>query len=289
MPGPDVPAPLTAASLLGGRYRLVRLLANGGMAAVWEGHDEVLARSVAVKVLHPHLADDRVFQERFRREAVSAARLSHPSVVATFDAGTAATGTAYIVMELVRGTTLRQLLSERGQLPPYLAVGIAAQIADALAHAHAAGLVHRDVKPANVLLCRSDAGLVPQVKVTDFGIAKAAEGVGGLDLTRTGMLMGHARLPEPGAGRGGGARRPHRPYASGSCSSRCWPARCPSWGRTTWRPPSPASTGRRPGSGTGAQRWRPRSMLSLPPCWPGTGPSGLRPPSVSASRSGRWT
>jgi serine/threonine-protein kinase len=176
--------------LLAGRYRLLALLANGGMAAVWEGHDEVLARSVAVKVLHPHLADDRVFQERFRREAVAAARLSHPNVVATFDAGTAATGTAYIVMELVRGTTLRRLLFDRGQLPPVLAVGIAVQIADALGHAHAAGLVHRDVKPANVLLCRADPGAVPQVKVTDFGIAKAAGGVGSLDLTRTGMLMG---------------------------------------------------------------------------------------------------
>src|SRR5690349_1121873 len=114
------------------------------MAAVWEGHDEVLARPVAVKVLHPHLADDRVFQERFRREAVAAARLSHPNVVATFDAGTAANGTAYIVMELVRGTTLRRLLSERRQLPPIVAVGIAVQITDALAHAHANGLVHRD-------------------------------------------------------------------------------------------------------------------------------------------------
>src|ERR1700737_1695549 len=171
--GPDLSAPLTADSLPESRYRLVRPLANGGMASVWEGHDEVLSRSVAVKMLHPHLAGDHVFQERFRREAVAAARLSHPNIVATFDAGTATNGTASIVMELVRGTTLRHLLAQRGQLPFGLAVGIAIQIADALRHADGAGLVHRDIKPANVLLCDGDTGIVPRVKVTDFGIAKA--------------------------------------------------------------------------------------------------------------------
>ncbi len=193
---PDASAPLTADTLLGGRYRLVRPVANGGMAAVWEGHDEILARSVAVKVLHPHLAADRRFQERFRREAIAAARLSHPNVVATYDAGTANNGTAYIVMELVRGTNLREYLARQGRLSPRLAVGISIQIADALRHAHGAGLIHRDIKPANVLLCRSDADHIPQVKVTDFGIAKAAEGME-LDLTGTGMVIGTPKYLSP--------------------------------------------------------------------------------------------
>ena len=183
-------------SLLGGRYRLVRQVAQGGMATVWEGYDTVLARAVAIKVLHAHLATDRLFLERFRREAIAAARLSHPNVVATFDAGSAADGAAFIVMELVRGITLRQFLTEHGQLPPPLAVGIALQIADALAHAHAAGLIHRDIKPANVLVCDTDASAVPRVKVTDFGIAKAAEGLG-LDLTRTGTVLGTPKYLSP--------------------------------------------------------------------------------------------
>jgi serine/threonine-protein kinase len=189
-PPPDVDG------LLGGRYRLVRQVAQGGMATVWEGYDTVLARAVAIKVLHAHLATDRLFLERFRREAIAAARLSHPNVVATFDAGSAADGAAFIVMELVRGITLRQFLTEHGQLPPPLAVGIALQIADALAHAHAAGLIHRDIKPANVLVCDTDASGVPRVKVTDFGIAKAAEGLG-LDLTRTGTVLGTPKYLSP--------------------------------------------------------------------------------------------
>jgi serine/threonine protein kinase len=166
------------------------------MAAVWEGHDEILARAVAVKILHPHLAGDRSFLERFKHEAVAAARLSHPNVVATYDAGMAGTGTAFIVMELVRGETLRQCLIDRGPMPPRMAAGIGRQIADALAHAHAAGLVHRDIKPGNVLLDRREGGEMPRVKVTDFGIAKAAEGLGN-DLTRTGTVLGTPRYLSP--------------------------------------------------------------------------------------------
>jgi serine/threonine-protein kinase len=188
--------PQSADSRLGGRYLLIRLLAQGGMAAVWEGHDEILARAVAVKVLHPHLAGDQSFLERFKHEAVAAARLSHPNVVATYDAGMTTTGTAFIVMELVRGQTLRQCLTERGPVPPRLAAGIGRQIADALAHAHAAGLIHRDIKPGNVLVDWREGGEMPRVKVTDFGIAKAAEGLG-VDLTRTGTVLGTPRYLSP--------------------------------------------------------------------------------------------
>ena len=189
------------------------------MAAVWEGHDEVLARAVAIKVLHSHLAVDRIFLERFRREAIAAARLSHPNIVSTFDAGTADNGTAFIVMELIRGATLRRYLADGG-LPIELSVAIAIQIADALAHAHSAGLIHRDIKPANVLLCNGDVDTVPQVKVTDFGIAKAAAGFGH-ELTSTGMVVGTPKYlsPEQVGDRNRTPERICTPWASSS--SRC--------------------------------------------------------------------
>jgi hypothetical protein len=175
--------------LVGGRYRLVARLAHGGMAEVWEATDEVLARPVAVKVLLPHLAADGAFHARFHREAMAAARLSHPHIVAIFD--TCSTDDAEaIVMELVRGPTLREVLDRNGSLPPGRAVAIARQVADALAHAHASGLVHRDVKPGNILL--ADDG---RVLVTDFGIAKAAEETS--DLTDAGQVVGTAKYLSP--------------------------------------------------------------------------------------------
>jgi serine/threonine-protein kinase len=180
--------------MLGGRYRLVVPIARGGMAEVWEGHDEVLSRPVAVKLLQAHLAEDGVFLERFRREAVTAARLAHPGVVSTFDTGVDS-GTAYIVMELVRGYTLRQLLNEQGRLQPWLAVAITRQIADVLMYAHQAGLIHRDIKPANVLLTDDEWGGL-RVKVTDFGIAKAGHALGA-DLTRTGIVLGTPKYLSP--------------------------------------------------------------------------------------------
>src|SRR6266550_2256494 len=144
-------ARIVAETILAGRYRLVRLIDRGGMAEVWEGRDEILDRPVAVKVLHPRLAGDGQFEERFRLEAVAAARLAHPNVVATFDTGIDAT-VAYIVMELVAGRTLRELLRDEGPLPVSRAVAIAAAVADALNYAHDSGIVHRDVKPANILI-----------------------------------------------------------------------------------------------------------------------------------------
>ncbi|HET9770323.1 MAG TPA: protein kinase [Acidimicrobiia bacterium] len=174
--------------ILGGRYRLRRELARGGMAAVWEAEDKVLTRRVAIKVLHPHLAGDDGFRTRFRREAVAAARLAHPHIVTTYDTGRDA-DVAYIVMELVDGTTLARLLKAQGPVPVAKAIDVAAQVADALACAHTHGIVHRDVKPANILL-REDG----HVKVADFGIAKAGAGH---DLTRTGVVMGTAKYLSP--------------------------------------------------------------------------------------------
>lgn len=165
------PPPL-ANRVLAGRYRLVHPLARGAIAEVWEGHDQVLARSVAIKVLHLHLADDNDFVERFRREAVAAARLVHPGIVATYDTG-ADDGAVFIVMELVRGRTLRQTLVESGPLPVAVAVTIAAQVADALDHGHRAGMVHRDVRPANIVVVDHDGTTTAtSAKVADFGIAR---------------------------------------------------------------------------------------------------------------------
>jgi tRNA A-37 threonylcarbamoyl transferase component Bud32 len=190
-------SPVGSQQVLARRYRLVRLLAEGGMAAVWEGRDEVLARPVAVKVPHPDLAADPAFRERFRREAVAAARLAHPGIVATYDTG-ADGDVDFIVMELVPGRTVRDLV-EQGRVPPEVAMPIAAQVAEALEVAHAAGIVHRDIKPANLLLV--DDGPVLRVKVADFGVARAQDGfddaIRGGDVTRDGIVVGTARYLAP--------------------------------------------------------------------------------------------
>ncbi len=188
-PPPSSPAerPDRAGTLLAGRYRFVRRIAVGGMAEVWEATDTVLDRAVAIKVLHPHLADDQAFVERFRREAIAAARLTHPSIVAIYDTWSG-DGEEAIVMELVRGTSLRQHLDEHGRLPPGEAVAIGARVAEALATAHRAGLVHRDIKPANILLCEDE-----RVMVADFGIAKLADA----DHTAEGTVLGTAKYLAP--------------------------------------------------------------------------------------------
>ena len=137
--------------VLRGRYRLEELLARGGMATVWVAEDPLLSRRVAVKILRPELAADEALRLRFHHEAIAAARLTHQNIVATYDTGDD-DGIAYIVMELVDGPTIRTLLRERGALPVDAVVRIGAQVADALDAAHRAGIVHRDVKPANVLV-----------------------------------------------------------------------------------------------------------------------------------------
>ncbi len=158
------------------------------MAQVWEATDDILARRVAIKILHPHLARDESFVRRFRAEAIAAARLAHPSIVSVYDT-LADDGVNAIVMELVSGTTMRADLDRHGPLALNAVLAIGTQVADALGAAHAAGLVHRDVKPANILL--SGDG---RVLVADFGIAKAAEGA---DLTSDGGMVGTAKYLAP--------------------------------------------------------------------------------------------
>jgi eukaryotic-like serine/threonine-protein kinase len=191
---PIAPLAVTDGDCIADRYRLVRRLARGGMAEVWEAVDDVLARPVAVKILLPHLADDEAFVARFRREAIAAARLSDPHIVSIYDT-CSRDGVEAIVMELVRGSTLRQLLDHEGALDARRATDIAVQVARALDHAHRNGLVHRDVKPGNILL--SEDG---RVLVTDFGIAKAASE--GADLTEVGQVVGTAKYLSPEQVRG---------------------------------------------------------------------------------------
>jgi serine/threonine-protein kinase len=159
------------------------------MATVYLGRDSELDRPVAVKVLAENLAGDTAFRERFLREARLAARLSHPNVVSVYDAGEDADGRPWIVMEYVEGETLADVLRERGRLPAEEAVGLALQACRGLENAHAAGLVHRDVKPQNLLL-RNDGTL----KIADFGIARAAETTA---LTQVGTVLGTAAYLSP--------------------------------------------------------------------------------------------
>src|SRR5689334_959262 len=152
------------------------------MATVYRALDRRLDRTVAVKVMHPALADDQEFVARFIREAKSAARLSHPNVVAVYDQGADA-GVVFLVMEFVAGRTLRDLLRERGRLSPATALAVLQPVLGALAAAHAAGIVHRDVKPENVLIAPDGT-----VKVADFGLARAVQSA---SLTATtGLLIG---------------------------------------------------------------------------------------------------
>lgn len=177
------------ARILSGRYELAHLVARGGMAEVYRAHDRLLDRPVALKVLFPELSVDRSFVERFRREAQAAANLSHPNIVPVFDWGEDG-GTYFIVMEFVEGRPLSAILRTAGPLHPDRAAEIAADVAGALAYAHRHHVVHRDVKPGNILI--TDEGTV---KVTDFGIARAVNTEE--SLTQTGAVMGTATYFSP--------------------------------------------------------------------------------------------
>ena len=179
--------------VLGGRYRLIELLGSGGMATIYRATDTGLGRDVALKLLRPEYLRDPDFSARFRQEAQAAASLSHPNVVTVYDYGEDPSG-PYIVMELVDGEDLATILRRSGTLPPRQVARIGAGVARALAAAHARGLVHRDIKPGNVLI-----GTDGQVKVVDFGIARA---IAEAQVTLPGTTLGSVHYFSPEQARG---------------------------------------------------------------------------------------
>src|SRR3954470_11521186 len=188
MPAPDT----LIDEIFDGRYRVVRKLGTGGMAHVYLAEDQELGRSVAIKMLDERHSQDEQFVERFRREAKNAAGLSHPNIVSIYDRGQAE-GTYYIAMEYLEGRTLKELLITRGPTPMTVAIDYARQILSALGFAHRHGIVHRDIKPHNVVVAPDG-----RLKVTDFGIARS----GTSQMTETGSIIGTAQYLSPEQAKG---------------------------------------------------------------------------------------
>lgn len=175
----------------GGRYEVIEPVGSGGMAEVYRARDELLGREVAIKVLSERFSRDPSFVERFRREAQRAANLSHPNIVGLYDYGSDG-DTYFIVMEYIEGRTLAEVIAANGALMPERAAEIAADVGAALQRAHGANIVHRDIKPGNIMLTSSG-----QTKVTDFGIARAVGGDHDATMTQTGMVIGTAAYLSP--------------------------------------------------------------------------------------------
>src|SRR3954470_23145824 len=215
----DVHVVEPARSSLGNRYGLRSLLATGGMGQVWRAEDVLLGRTVAIKVLRSEYTGDELFLARFRAEAHHAAALSHPNIAAVYDYGEepAIDGSgehlAYLVMELVEGEPLSAMLARAGALPPNRVIDVLRQTAAALGAAHDAGVVHRDVKPGNVLV-----GTDGTVKITDFGIAWSA---GSVPLTQTGQVIGTASYLSPEQAAGAHATPASDVYALGMVGYEC--------------------------------------------------------------------
>src|SRR5712691_8529776 len=187
--------PPVTGEVVADRYELEELVGSGGMSNVYKARDRLLERYVALKILHEQYTEDEEYLERFRREARAVAQLSHPNIVTVIDRGEA-DGHQFIVFEYVEGKTLKDLLEETGPLPVRRALELAVEVARGLGFAHENGLVHRDVKPQNVLL-NGDG----KAKVTDFGIARSV-GIDGM--TQTGTVMGTSNYiaPEQASGQG---------------------------------------------------------------------------------------
>jgi predicted Ser/Thr protein kinase len=192
--------------LFAGRYELEELVGSGGMATVYRAHDRLLERTVALKILHEHFARDEDSVERFQREARAVAQLTHPNIVTVIDRGEE-DGRPYIVFEYVEGENLKQLLAREGPLPVPNAIDLALQVARALEAAHERGVVHRDVKPQNVLLAEEG-----RAKVTDFGIARARDTDG---LTITGTILGTSDYIAPEQAQGEPTGEPGDVYSLG--------------------------------------------------------------------------
>ena len=212
--------------VLGGRYRLTERIAGGGMGEVWQAQDDVLGRGVAVKILRREYADDSTFLERFRAEARHTAGLSHPNIAAVYDFGEGREegGSPYLVMEHVPGEPLSALVSREGRLAPDRTLDIIGHAALGLQAAHDAGVIHRDVKPGNILVTPDGV-----VKITDFGIARATNSV---PLTQTGAIMGTAYYISPEQASGQSVSPGSDIYSLGVVAYECLTGRRPFDGDT---------------------------------------------------------
>ena len=209
--------------LLAGRYRLTDRIAAGGMGEVWRGEDDLLTRSVAVKLLPTGRAGDEAFLARFRAEARYAASLSHPGIARVYDYGESPEfGGAYLVMELVNGEPLSAILARAGRLSPDATLDIVSQAARALDAAHQAGIVHRDIKPGNLLVAAGGT-----TKITDFGIATAVAAAQASHLTETGMVMGTAMYVSPEQATGAQVTEASDIYSLGVVAYECLAGRPP--------------------------------------------------------------
>ncbi len=229
------------ATLISGRYELADRLGSGGMSSVYKATDRILERTVAVKILAEHLSDDDKFVARFRREALAVARLVHPNIVQVYDTGVDE-GRHYIVMEYVEGRSGAQLLQARGRLEPEIAVEVGTQACAGLDYAHRQGIIHRDVKPGNLMViggpaARRSSGATAHdpptgemtVKLTDFGIARAGEQS---RLTQVGSVVGTAAYLSPEQARGEEATPASDVYALGVVIYQLLTGRLP-WEGTT--------------------------------------------------------
>jgi tRNA A-37 threonylcarbamoyl transferase component Bud32 len=239
------------------KYELVEEVGHGGMATVYRALDRRLGREVAVKVIHRHLRDNREVAARFTAEARAVAKLRHPNIVEVYDVSDEAESERYLVVELVRGTTLRKLLTEQGHLPAEIAAIIGVAIANALGHAHEQGVVHRDIKPENVLVGQAmgDPGdrissSEPLIKITDFGIAKILDAQG---VTSTGQVLGSPAHMSPEQIEGGDVSARSDVFGVGVLLYECMVGQLPFDGR------NPAQVLRRvlDGSYLAAERARP--------------------------------
>src|SRR5262245_48708539 len=240
---------ISPGTMLGQRYRLEERIASGGMGDVWRCVDDVLGRTVAVKILLPSLLEEPGFAERFRGEARTMATINHPGVVDVYDYGSDATVGAYLVMEYVEGDALSRTPTRVGRLTPARTMALMAQAADALQAAHDKGIVHRDVKPGN-LLVRPNGTLV----LTDFGIARSAV-VG--QLTQPGSVLGTASYISPEQASGSTATPLSDVYALGVVAYQCL-------------------SGRRPFEGDNPLEIAMRHVRDTPPSLPGDIPPGVR-------------
>lgn len=208
--------------MLDGRYELIERIASGGMGEVWRGQDTMLGRPVAIKLLHSNHAGDEQFRERFRDEARYASSLSHPGIARVFDYGeTSPLGGPYMVMELVNGEPLSAILERLDRLPPEAVLDIVSQAARALEVAHNAGIVHRDIKPGNLLIMADGT-----TKITDFGIAKARS-ERERNLTATGIVMGTAMYVSPEQATGSTVTGSSDLYSLGVVAYECLAGRPP--------------------------------------------------------------